>query len=351
MKVTVIGLGPAGAMAAYQLARRGFNVEGIDIQKRYVKACGDALTIRPAYQGIVEESGSMVTRISEFTIMIEGYSVYDASIKPAPWYIVDKSRLVGFLRDLALAEGARLRLGTIARIKRAENVTVDARGPLAHEPIGEKHVIVYRGISKVRGWDPSHVILDFLPSRAGLYWVFPADDSGRLVNFGSGFWGGSFAEARKYSLDRLRRDLGEPVIIDEKGAPIAVWAPIELSGNGRLRVGEAAGLVNSLSGEGNRYALLSGMLVAEAIGRNPEAPGAVYWRLASRLAAEARLSRLLLSLVAALGSRGRTLLEGLPGWFWKEYLTGRVSLDTITKLLASNPGTLAPLLFKSRLSS
>ena len=351
MEVTVLGLGPAGAMAAYQLARRGFRVEGFDLQKRYVKACGDALTVREAYRGLVEESGAVVTRVSEFKIMVEGSEVHDISVRPAPWYIIDKGGLVGFLRDLARAEGAVLRLGSTSRGVNGSGILVDARGPLAYGRIGDRHVLVYRGIARVRGWDPSTALLDFLPSRSGLYWVFPADPDGRLVNFGAGFWGEGLEEARVYSLRRLSRDMGDYELLDEKGAPITVWAPVDLAGNGVVRVGEAGGLVNSLSGEGNRYALLSGMLAAEALARSPEAPGGVYWRLASSLAGEARLSRLLLSLVVVLGEAGKRILEGLPGWFWREYLEGRVTLGTLARLLARDPGSLAPLLARSRLSS
>ena len=350
MKVTVIGLGPAGAMAAYQLARKGFTVEGVDLQKRYVKACGDALTIREEYQHLVNESGAVVTGVSDFTILVEGSRVFEATLRPAPWYIIEKGRLVEFLRYLAVTEGAQLKLGIAAKPGR-EGILVDTRGPLAHEPVGSKHVFVYRGIARVPDWDPGHALLDFLPSRAGLYWVFPADSEGRLVNFGAGFWGEELWRARRYSLERLKADIGEFDVIDEKGAPIAVWAPIELSRGGRLMAGEAAGLVNSLSGEGNRYALLSGMLLAEALSRKEEAPGGIYWKLAAKLSGEARLSRLLLSLVVTLGPKGSVLLESLPSWFWKEYLEGRIYLSTLARLLAVNPEALSPLISRSRLSS
>jgi flavin-dependent dehydrogenase len=74
-----------------------------------------------------------------------------------------------------------------------------------------------------------------------------------------------------------------------------VEAPVRLVEKGVYRVGEAAGLVNSTSGEGNRYAIHGAIALARAIGQGKGVDG--YRELLGGVLDEVTLSRLLLRLV------------------------------------------------------
>jgi len=332
---TVAGLGPAGSMAAYELARRGYRVEGYDFQARYRKVCGDALTIREDYRRLVEEAGVILTSVRNYSVGVEGEEVAYVSFSSDNWHIIDKGGLVSYLRSLAEAEGAILHKGR-APSPRGEGIYVDARGPYAHfSGRSSVHVMVYRGLARVPAgsWDPESALLDFVPGEAGLFWVFPHDE--KTVNFGAGFRGRSLSYSKGVSLRKLAELVGEFEVVDEGAAPIAAWAPVLLVDSNIVKVGEAGGLVNSVAGEGNRLALLSAQALGEAAstGRSlvPE-----YHRLVGPLAAEARLSRVLLRVVESAPGGGE-ILQHLPGWFWRRYLMGRLDLDVVLGVFVERP--------------
>jgi len=332
---TVAGLGPAGSMAAYELARRGYKVEGYDFQARYRKVCGDALTIREEYRRLAEEAGVVLTGVRNYSILIEGKEVAYVTFPGDNWYIIDKSSLVSHLRSLAESEGAVLHKGA-APAPRGRGVYVDARGPYAHyRRRTNLHVIVFRGLARVPPgtWDHETALLDFIPGEAGLFWVFPHDE--KTVNFGAGFRRRDLYYSRGVSMRKLAGLIGEFEVLDEGAAPIAAWAPVLLASDSIVRVGEAAGLVNSIAGEGNRFALLSALALGEAA-RRGRSLVAEYQKLVKPLASEARLSRVLLGVVERAPGGGG-ILQHLPGWFWRKYLMGRLDLEAVVRVFVERP--------------
>lgn len=182
-EISIGGLGVSGATLAYLLAREGFRVEAFDVARGYRKACGDALTLRPFTEEIARATGSVETLVKRYMIAVDGEVVHDLTLKPPPWAIVDKALLVSRLREMAEAEGAVLKLAPWPGPSRGL-LAIDARGPLAAS-VGNA-VFLYRVYSRAR-WDPETVYLDFNVRERGVYWVFPADGDGRLVNIGAGF--------------------------------------------------------------------------------------------------------------------------------------------------------------------
>lgn len=330
----VAGLGPGGSMAAYQLARRGLRVAGYDIQASYRKVCGDALTIREEYRKLVEESGTVKTIVKDFVIAVNGKEVQRITFRGANWYIIDKGGLVGYLRSLAEAEGAQLHRGPAPRHGGGNALFVDARGPYAHFPLRRgEYVIVYRGLARAKGWDPETALLDFVPEETGLFWLFPNDDKG-VVNFGGGFRWRGIEYAKKVSIEKLSKLVDDWEIIHEASAPITAWSPVNPAGLGIVRIGEAGGLLNSLAGEGNRFALLSGIAIGKAFDTSRDVI-MEYRRLVSSLASEARLSRVLIGVVESMRN-AEDLLSELPLWFWRRYLEGRLGLEDVLRLAVTN---------------
>lgn len=350
--VTIAGGGVAGSMLASILAGRGFRVKVYDIMRSYGKACGDALTIREGFDRIVEETGSYKGEVHSFTVMVNGLEAASIDFGHRVWFIIDKPKLVNGLREIAEANGAEIIHSRWSRGKAP--VTVDARGPYAWNVDDGNSVFVLRYIVESK-WDPRHALLDFRTRERGFYWIFPADPDGRLVNIGAGF-----EEYRK--LDRVRilvnkyagNMLGKYKILDERGAPISIKVPVTLWSGDVFRVGEAAGLVISTAGEGNRPALESASALARALTDGWPDKGRVrrlYKKGVSRLVSSVKLSRTLLSIVEDSDPQwGAKILSGLPKSFWAKYFTSTLMPKDLIPLALKRPG-LGAIAVRSLLSS
>ncbi len=153
------------------------------------------------------------------------------------------------------------------------------------------------------------------------------------------------------TLKYYRRLTGENAqVLDVRGAPVAVEAPVKLVEDGVYKVGEAAGLVNSTSGEGNRYAIHSAIALARAISKGRGVKG--YKELLQGVLDEITLSRLLLKLVETLGPKASTkLMKSLPQEFWAYYFKGRLTRRALTNILKGEPYTLILGVLRSLASS
>ena len=335
--VLIAGAGVAVSLLARELAYKGFDVALLDWATRYRKACGDAVALREGLRGFLEKLGVVVTLVKSFEIRIHGSRVYEESFREPKWVIVDKPRLVANLREEAEAQGAIMLHGAW-RGQRGV-VTVDARGPYANNP--ERRVFVYRVISRAK-WDPEKALLDFDLKSRGFYWIFPADDDGRTVNIGAGFEESpSPAYLRKLVENYSYKLLGGFEPLDEKGAPVTVKGPISTREKDTLKVGEAAGLVVSTAGEGNRPAILSAISLARAIESsfpNIREIEEKYRAGISRVVSEVLVSRRLLAVVERAGHvRGEALMRSLPESFWRHYLASAVTTRRVVSAMLRKP--------------
>lgn len=332
----IAGAGVAGSALAYFLALKGFNVVAFDRANVYRKACGDAITLRPGISKLVKEVDGVKGEVRRYTVIVDGLEAAYVEYPERNWVIVDKTKFVSGLRNLALSEGAVISKGEWRGLK-GSLLTVDARGPYSQNH--SKSVLVFRLIAKAK-WDWDHALLDFRVKERGFYWIFPADYDGHIVNIGGGFEEVvNGVELRKLVYGYARKMLGSYEVLDARGAPISIRAPISLYREGVFRVGEAAGLVISTAGEGNRPALQSAYGLAEAVGRGLDVFRTVklYRRYIKDLIDEAKTSRILLSIMSRSSpERGRELLINLPKWFWIDYLRSSVTMPKLVKLSLLN---------------
>lgn len=336
--ITVAGLGVAGSTLAYQASRHGFKVAGYDVAPIYRKACGDVVSVRGETWRIVKETGSMLTGVKKFSIRVGGTEVAYIDVGGPVWVVVDKSKLVNTLRELAASLGASIFRGKLSRLDNVEGIAVDARGPYSRGL--EDAVITFRVIAECV-WEPDTALIDFNVKNRGFYWVFPADADGRLVNLGAGFEkvkdGGLL---RRLTLAYYRRVCDARRILDERGAPIQVHAPINLHSGKVLRVGEAGGLLNRTSGEGNRHAMLSSLALVEALRASSDLNEIVedYSRRVSGLVNEVNVSRALLKTITLIGrGRGEELLVNAPRTFWVKWLKSELTWDSLARIVAGSP--------------
>ncbi len=338
-EIVVAGLGVAGATLAYYAALRGFDVEGYDPAPNYMKACGDAVTLKPLTRRLVEETGSVVGGVKRYLIAVNGQVVSEFTFTSPVWAIVDKGRLVMGLREMAVSEGARLSL----RHWRGERgvATVDARGPYSSSI--KEAVFLYRVIAPSMGsWDDDTALLDFNVRERGVYWIFPSGD-GR-VNVGAGFeslWNAGAIESR---LKRYYKAFtGAPLEpVDRRGAPMQLFAPLKPYEAGVFKVGEAGGFLLRTGGEGNRMAMLTGKALADALSRGWGSTWrvrAIYAMETWGLRDEVQTSRMLLWIVArSPPGRAEDLLSSLPRWFWIRFVQARVRASTLASMIAIWPG-------------
>jgi geranylgeranyl reductase family protein len=304
--VAVIGAGPAGSAAAYFLARGGLRVALLDKSDfPRDKTCGDGLTPRALKvldtMGILPEAEKHAFRCSgitlrgsdEVTFRLD-LSARDDSLQYLlilPRFIVDD-----ILRRHAIKAGAEF----IQHVK-VENITDEKDGlvriwgedrkiiecDLAIIATGANTGLLRRtGLLKqspatnlaarayfdnVDGLDDTVVLFFDGIECPGYGWVFPtAPDK---ANIGCGVYFSSHTPQPTYLrhlienhpyLKRILRNarLAGPI----KGHPLRTDFSSSLSGEGRILViGESAGLVNPITGEGIDYALESAQLAAEAI--------------------------------------------------------------------------------------
>ncbi len=351
-RIVIAGGGVAGSYLAYKLASMGFDVTLYDRVSSYGKACGDALTLRPGIERIVEETNSLRAEVKSYTVYVNGVRVADVEFPSRNWVIIDKSKFVNGLRKMAEAERTTIITGEWSG--ELGDLTVDARGPYAWKL--RYSVMVYRIIARAK-WDPDYAVLDFRVGERGFYWVFPADSEGRTVNIGGGFEAHKkLSSVKRQVMEYSAKMLGGFEVVDERGAPVTVKSPILLRSGNVFRVGEAAGLVISTAGEGNRPALISAEALAEAVSAvGLEDLDMIEKRYKSgirSLLSEVSASRRLLSIVeSAGGDRGAWLMSSLPREFWRRYFESRVTLGYVASLALKRPGLglrLARVLLSSR---
>jgi menaquinone-9 beta-reductase len=304
--VIVIGAGPAGSSTAYFLARSGLNVLLLDkFNFPRDKTCGDGLP--PRAIGMLEEMGILdeVLALAYTTqrlqvIAPDGYAV-NAVISPEsnlPGYTAVVPRLIldDLIRRQAVTAGAEfISPFNVQHIESdAHQVTVIGeeerlKAQMVVVAVGANMALLKRlGLLRqtpqpllaARAYyddvtlteDAAQFRFDGLPLPS-YGWLFPLPD-GR-ANVGAGFLPNannshSMPATSREAFDRFTNSIRMQSILKNarlssavKGYPIRTdFATAPTFGERVLLVGEAAGLVNPLTGDGIDYALESGKLAA-----------------------------------------------------------------------------------------
>lgn len=288
----VVGAGPAGSTLARLLAGQGVRVLLLD-RARFPrdKPCGGGVTVQAASHLDIDLEPVVERTIftARFTYRL-GKAFRHQSDQPLA-YMTQRRLLDLFLAERAAAIGAQFHDGEPVRAVEATEKTVTVRtdrghyraralagadgangivgqstgaAPRVDSSVGLEGNVPLEERVKHRWQDAVALDLGTLPGGYG--WVFPKGDH---LNIGVGAWRHFAPHLRRrlaalcqrYRLpsDRLSELRGHHVPLRRPGSPIA-RGPV-------LTLGDAAGLVNPLSGEGIHTAFLSARLAAEAIVR------------------------------------------------------------------------------------
>jgi geranylgeranyl reductase family protein len=354
----VVGAGPAGSVAALVLARGGARVALVDKAAfPRDKACGDL--IGPRGVQVLTDLAVAVPDAGRGTdLLAVGPSgrrsrlpAYPGRSYPGHGIVVPRLELDHALREAALAAGAT---GVKARITAAERgadgtvtavlasdgrrlageVIIGADGALS--PVARAAGMLDSGAAlwgfAVRAYVPAQVplpllvLLDSRPWRIypGYGWLFPGSQGQANVGIGVGMGGIRRRVALRSDLARLC------AVLAERGdlAPGAATGPViggwlRMGGTGTppargnvLLVGDAAGLINPLQGEGIGPAMVSARLAGDAV---LASLGAASMRAASPRAT---------GLGCAGRAAGRAYAESLAAGFG-DYMPGAAALQRV----------------------
>ena len=294
-----VGAGPAGSTAARILAQSGLHVL---LLERAVfprdKPCGGGVTHR-ARQLMPDGFADVVEQeVQEARFSYKHKPTFSRSSVEPLVYMTQRRHLDAFLAGRAVAAGATFRDGVrvtavvpdgnVCRVETgtescSARVVVGADGAngivarsLGLQPAGGAWVALEGNSNdarRVAQWDRA-LGIDLGSVPGGYGWLFTKGDH---VNVGAGGWRSSGPTLRA-KLDEVCRHYGvradslcnlrgHTLPIRRRGAPLT-------AGNVML-AGDAAALVDPLSGEGIHSALLSGMLAARAASEYLESAASV----------------------------------------------------------------------------
>jgi geranylgeranyl reductase family protein len=288
--VLVVGAGPAGSATAIQLARAGARVLLVDKAGfPRDKPCGGGLTGR-ALRHAPCDVEPVVEHVVDRIVVRVGYGAKLRRRSPAPLIrMTQRRRLDLHLAEQAALAGADFRdgvtvaelepdaAGVTARVGRdavraAYIVGADGANGVVARAAGIEDGIV-RGVAlegnvawgalERSSYDETAWVELGVVS-GGYGWVFPKGDH---ANLGVGGWIEEGPRLRHH-LDRLARTHGvDPSALEAvRGHRLPMRALGAAAARGRtLLVGDAAGLVDPLSGDGIYEAFVSAKLAADAI--------------------------------------------------------------------------------------
>jgi geranylgeranyl reductase family protein len=288
----VVGAGPAGSTAAYRLASDGASVLLLDRATfPRVKPCGGGLTMRAVKQlpYSVDPVVEQVVTTAELRLGLRRPAERGSGRALA--YMTQRVRLDHFLAEKAAVAGADFRDGAkvtgVETDARGATVTVGGERYRAAAVVGADGVngvtaralglggnrtigVALEGnlpnekvdVARYRG----RIVVDFATVPGGYGWVFPKGDH---LNFGVGGWTDEGPRLREH-LASFCRTQGVRVgdLEDLRGFRLPCRAHDSTLARGRgLVVGDAAGLLDPLTGDGMFEAFVSGRFAAEAVAR------------------------------------------------------------------------------------
>ncbi|MEM0467725.1 MAG: NAD(P)/FAD-dependent oxidoreductase [Pyrobaculum sp.] len=304
-KVKVLGLGPAGS--AFVKTYR--HASGVDRNKFYHKACGEAVPVETP----LVENRFVVDRVRRFKFFNWRRELGVVEYRRARWYILDKRNWVESMRENGTAtEG---------------EVVVKAGGP--YQSVGEKITIVRAYVEGVKT-ELETAYFIYPPDAVGFYWVFPHGD---VYNVGGGFI--QVENPLPLVQTFVEKWLGGGRIIDVRGAPFTIKPRIILHDGEGFRIGEAAGLVYPLTGEGIRPGVLSAIALAEALSsRNPLV---AYRKKIQNIIRQIEFQKRILELAQRLTTKGRQLIELVDDAVLRDYIEENLTPKTLFILMAKRP--------------
>jgi geranylgeranyl reductase family protein len=283
-KVAVLGGGPAGSFAAERLAKAGIETVLFDEKLAWEKPCGGGLTYKAysEYPFLIEnDTPKKVVTQTHLAAPKAGEARLALT---RPLVIYSRTDLNRMLLERASNAGAQVEKTRVLGIERRSGrwllrtrygsleadycvIATGARNPLRNVGTEWTRDDTMHSLGYFVPADQSHIDIQFLENLEGYIWVFP-----RCGHVSVGICGkGEPAHALRTRLERY---------MDERAIPYrgqtffghmlpaleaSSWRRNRVGGEGWLAVGDAAGLVDPITGEGLYYAIRSADLASRSI--------------------------------------------------------------------------------------
>ena len=300
--VIISGAGPAGSKCAEVLAKSGFNVALIEKDTNWRKPCGGAVSSR-IYKYYPQLRSLDFHRINGIKIYSADYHNFGHKWRDIKDYSINVDRLKfdNFLRDTAVEAGAQLfdkNLSYDFITKESCRIGIKTKSPSGLQEYKGKIIIIADGMSSKlarksglkKQWKikeignakcaimegesnlDKEVMSLFFKSYKGYGWLFPLEDN--KFNMGCGIIG---EDNLKYNLNQIYHEFwNDPNIkkffpkknyrkIWEGAYPLPSQGVYEKSlyGDNIMLIGDIAGFVSPISGEGICASIVSGKVAAE----------------------------------------------------------------------------------------
>lgn len=303
MQVAIVGAGPAGSHLAHQLSRNGAQVLLFDARPAWEKPCGGGVTSKALREfGFLQDGSAPKQMVSGLRLI----SAEGRELTVAPRHdfaIYSRRELAVMMRARAVEAGARLH---VARVEKTDFsggqwhletsdgafkadflVGADGAASVIRRRVGVKFDA--QDFAYALGWNvksaqpPTRVDVKYLDKLSGYLWLFPRHDH---ISYGiaGGYRETTPAHLKEILLAYLETE--DPAAAREIRAgngkttantqfyasilpalDVATWDRLKAcdAGQAWALVGDAAGFVDPLTGEGIYYAIKSADLLARAL--------------------------------------------------------------------------------------
>ena len=330
-RVAILGGGPAGAFAAERLASAGLRVALFDEKLAWEKPCGGGLTYKAYNQYPFLIENSTPKRFVRETVLAAPGAGEATLPLDDPLLISSRFDLNRLLLERAETAGAQIEKARVTEMTRRDSgwrlrtsggtldadfciVATGARNPLREVGTQLTAGDAMSALGYYVAGDQQRIDIQFLDGLEGYIWIFP-----RCGHLSVGICGkGEPASFLRRRLEAFMTERG----ISWKGASFyshllpslasGSWRNNRVAGEGWMAVGDAAGLVDPITGEGLYYAIRSADLAACSLlaDNGAAADRLTHYRQALRrdFAADLEFG----SRLAKRVFRGRFLLDSVP---------------------------------------
>jgi flavin-dependent dehydrogenase len=288
-EVAVVGGGPAGALAGALLAQAGRAVTVFDERLAWEKPCGGGVTAKTlARYPFLNHNPHPKREVRRLDLGIHNGPQIRFHLRE-PLTIYSRLTLNGLLLERARNAGCQLAQDRITAVEPAPEggwrlqgslgphaaefivLAAGARAALAGLPGAETLPSSRRDAGMALGYflpgEQEHAEIEFQPGFEGYLWIFP-----RIDHLCAGICGPLLRESSARMRARLEDYLQRRKLRCAEGRfyshrlpwlTVDAWRSHHPGGLGWAAVGDAAGLVDSITGEGLYYALRSAELFAD----------------------------------------------------------------------------------------
>jgi geranylgeranyl reductase family protein len=301
MRIAIVGAGPAGSHLAYELCRAGGEVLLFDAREAWEKPCGGGVTSKaldefPFLQSPAA-SKQMVSQLRLITAQQRELTVTPSK----PFAIYARAELARLMRQRAIDVGARLFCERVEKTEFTNGqwhiatptqqftadflVGADGANSVIRRRVGVRfteddfaYALGWR-VTPSDGRPVTYVDIQYLGDLAGYVWLFPRTDH---ISYGiaTGYRAATPAQLKARLLEYLKTQ-DAPVAAELAASTpraqfyahtlpalgVARWDELKVSdaANHWALIGDAAGFVDPITGEGIYYALKSAELLAGAL--------------------------------------------------------------------------------------